>query len=110
VSTPNIAHVSSAASYTLRACECAVTATTLAAAKAEALALLAYVEAYSTPHPFAVTLRFDGAHYIHTPGRGGWKKYTPAAEAKCSRCHGAGITTRAGGAGCFACGRVGRPA
>lgn len=108
--TTNIAHVSSAASYTLRACECAVTATTLAAAKAEAIALLAYAVAHSTPHPLAVTLHFDGAQHIHTPGHGGWRKHDATTEAKCPRCHGAGITTYAGGAGCFACGRVGRSA
>ena len=108
--TANIAHVSSAASYTLRACECAVTATTLAAAKAEALALLAYVEAHTPRSPSAVALRFNGAHYVHVPGCGGWRKYTPPADTRCQRCYDAGITTRAGGAGCFACGRIGRPA
>ena len=107
----NRAHVASSASYTLRSCERAITATTLAAAKAEALDLLRYVVEHTTAHPYTVALRFDGAVHIHTPQVGaGWRRVDPnAAEKKCPRCHGAGITTRAGGVGCFVCGKAGRP-
>lgn len=106
----NRAHVASSASYNLRATERAITATTLHAAKIEALDLLRYVEANAGAHPYTVALRFDGVTHIHTPQIGaGWKRFDPSiSEKKCPRCSGHGITTRVD-SGCFYCGKIGRP-
>jgi len=93
---------SSCASSTLRAVSRKVLSGTVAKAKAEAVAFLAwYLE---SNREGCVTLRFDGVEYVNA-GKG-WKR--PEAHKSCVRCGDRGITTSSGGIGCFVCGRAGK--